>query len=110
MPGFDTELQTALILIALDFLLGVGAAFKLGTFRLTYIANFVRNDLLKVLVWAALHVAALFPQNISIVGLDLDQVADVVWIGVLAALVGSLLSSLRDLGLTLPDSISGKAP
>ncbi len=106
----DKQVKAVVILIAADLILGVLAAAKLGTFRLTYISNFLRNDVVgKVLPWFALYA---FGQTsgASVLGVDFGTIADAAFIGVTAALAGSLASSLKDLGIGLPDAIGGHAP
>lgn len=96
----------------LDFLLGLFAAFKANVFRLSYVADTFRNDVLgKILpyytLWAALHVTGI---DWSVGGLDVvEETAGAV---VIAALVGSVLNSLRDLGLLgdTPDALAGPDP
>lgn len=93
----DAKFETVGILIALDIILGIAAAFKLGTFRLSYLSDFLRNDVLgKVVPWAALYIGAKLG-NTAVIGVDLGKIADAAWVAVLAALVGSLASSLYDL-------------
>jgi apolipoprotein N-acyltransferase len=108
----DPTVRVIAVAWVLDFLLGVFAAFKAGTFRLSYVADTFRNDVIgKILpyytLWAALHVTGI---DWSIGGLDvIEEGAGALVIG---ALVGSILNSLRDLGLakTLPDTIAGPDP
>ncbi len=96
----------------LDFLLGLFAGIKAGEFRLSYIADTFRNDVLgKILpyytLWAMLHVTGI---DWSIGGLDVvEESAGGV---VIAALLGSVLNSLRDLGLftSASDTIAGPDP
>ena len=108
----DKQLGLVLFLIAADFVLGVLAAFNLGTFRLTYIANFAHNDLLKKVVpWFAVYALDKASHAANIVGpVDFSQVATAAFVAVVAAMVGSLLSSLNDLGLSLPPIVAGHAP
>lgn len=96
----------------LDFLLGLFSGIKAGEFRLSYIADTFRNDVLgKILpyyaLWGALHVTGI---DWSIGGLDvIEESAGAV---ILLALGGSIANSLRDLGLgkSLPDTIAGPDP
>ncbi len=101
----DDQTKTVLVLIVLDLVLGVCAAVKLGTFALSYIANFARNDVLaKVIPFFAVYSAGLVAPNVS-VGIDqanLANLSDLLFVAVAGALVGSLVSSLSDLGFPLP--------
>ena len=112
----DERVQIAFLLVILDLLLGVVAALYLRKFRLSYISDVLRNDVLfKVLPFFALYAGYKYAGNADIVipGLDLEVVMNASWAVVLAALVGSLVNSLRDLGLgasLLPDSVAGPDP
>jgi hypothetical protein len=99
----DTQLQTILLLVVLDLVLGVLAALKLGQFKLAYLANFARNDVLaKALPWAALDVGAVIAgsAHLLIPGFDLTNTAHAAFALVAAALVGSILGSVKELGLS----------
>jgi len=110
----DARVQTLLVLITLDIALGVVAAVKLGNFRLSFVGDFARNDLLgKVVPFAFIYAAYLYARNVDLVipGLDMEVVMNGVWAIVLAALVGSLLGSLKQLGLqALPEEMAGADP
>jgi hypothetical protein len=108
----DPTVRVIAVLWVLDFLLGLFAGIKAGEFRLSYIADTFRNDVIgKILpyytVWAAVHVTGI---DWSIGGLDVvEETAGAL---VIAAFLGSALNSLRDLGLgkSLPDTIAGPDP
>jgi len=110
----DVRVQTLLVLIALDLALGVIASVKLGNFRLSFVGDFARNDLLgKVAPFAVIYAGYIYARNVDLVipGVDMEVVMNGVWAIVLAALVGSLLGSLKDLGLQqLPAPIAGDDP
>lgn len=110
----DDRVEALLVLIALDFALGVIAAVKLGSFRLSYVADFARNDLLgKVAPFAVIYAGYKYAGSVDLVipGLDLELVMNGVWVIVLAALVGSVLNSIKDLGLSaLPEEVAGPDP
>jgi hypothetical protein len=108
----DKQLALVLFLIAADVVLGVLAAFKMGTFRLSYLSNFARNDLLgKVVPWFAVFALDKASHAANIVGpVDFSQVATAAFAAVTLAMGGSILSSLADLGLNLPVAIAGHAP
>jgi hypothetical protein len=106
----DSQLKAVAVLIAADLILGIIAAVSMHTFRLTYISNFLRNDVLgKVLPWFALFALGK-TSTASVAGVDFGTIADGAWIVALGALLGSLSSSLSDLGLPIPPAIGGHAP
>lgn len=106
----DGKVRTLFVLILLDLVLGIVTSIKTGEFRLSYLASFLRDDVLGKLVpyfalWSAFNLAG----DVEIPGLDLE-VAGAAVFGIIAlALVGSILGSLKELGLMsrLPDSIAG---
>lgn len=111
----DTRTQITLLLIALDVILGVAAAVAKGDFRLSFVGDFARNDLLgKVLPFFGLYGGYVYAKNADIVipGVDLEVIMNGAWAIVSAALVGSLLNSLKDLGLlsALTNTIAGNDP
>jgi hypothetical protein len=109
----DPAVQAAAVLVALDFVLGVSAALKSRTFRLSFLADVLRADVLgKLIPYYAVWVAAEVGGDFEIPGLDLGAVKAVAAIAVWAALSGSILNSLRDLGLwkSAPDALAGSDP
>jgi len=110
----DARVQTLLVLIALDIALGVVVSLKAGNFRLAFLADFARNDLLgKVVPFAFIYAAYKYASSVDLVipGVDMQVVMDGVWVITLAALVGSLLGSIKDLGLSaLPTPLAGDDP
>jgi hypothetical protein len=106
----DTQFQTVAALIVLDLILGVAAAAKTRTFQVAYLANFARNDVLgKVVPFFVIDSAAIVAggTNIFIPGVDLTNVAHGMFVLVTAAMVGSLLSSLKDLGFSTIPAAAG---
>jgi hypothetical protein len=104
------DFQTAIAVILLDVALGTIAALKKGKFRLSYFADFARNDVaFKLLPWVGIAFAAQLAgeQQIVIPGIDLGVIAGAFYVGIMAAWTGSLLSSMKDLGMPIPD-IPGK--
>lgn len=111
----DDKLVAALIAVALDFFLGVFAAIKMGTFRLSYVADFARNDLIfKLFPWMVFYILALVAGGVDIVipGLDLGFIAGTIYAGIMVAWVASILDSLKELGFpgakSLPMAIASK--
>lgn|SRR5574337_106837 len=117
----DTRVQILFLLVALDIVLGVIAAIfakgKAGQFGLSFLADFGRNDLLgKLLPFAVVYAGYKYASgaNIVIPGFDMQVAMDAMFALVLAALVGSLLGSLKQLNIPianqLPTSIAGSDP
>lgn len=101
----DMKLQIALVVVFVDFVLGCIVALKLGTFRLSYVADFCRNDLLyKLVPWGVIYIASKFAghQQLVIPGVDLGVAAGAVYATLIAAWTGSILSSLAQLGFATP--------
>ena len=98
----DDKLKAVLVLITVDFALGVIAAFKTKTFRLSFVADLARNDLLyKVVPWFVLYSGALVAgqQTILFDSITIGTAAGALYVLVVGALGGSIASSLLDLGL-----------
>lgn len=96
----DDKVIAAFLLVALDFVFGVAAAVKMGTFRFSYLSDFLRNDILfKLLPYYVLYVAALVAGGVDIVipGLDLGVIAGLAYATLVAAWVASILASLYQL-------------
>jgi hypothetical protein len=98
----DGKVEILAILVALDFLLGVIAAIKLRIFRLSYVSDFVRKDVIfKVGGYLLVYAGAVYAGEADIIidGLDLGVIAGAVYVVIVAAMVGSILNSLREIGL-----------
>lgn len=111
----DTRVQIALLVLVLDFGLGVIAAFLDPTqgFRLSFVGDILRTDVLgKILPFFLLYGAYLYADNADLVipGLDMEVLMNGAWGIVLLAIGGSILSSLDDLGLKLPTIVAGQDP
>ena len=103
----DLKLQTALVVVFIDFVLGIIAALKLGKFRLSYVGDLARNDVLfKLLPWMVVYIGAKFAghQQLVIPGIDLNVAADGLYVVIMAAWAGSLLASLAELGLPVTNA------
>lgn len=97
----DDKVVVIFVALALDFALGVIAALKVGNFRLSYVADFLRNDIaFKVVPYFVLYAGALVAggQDILIPGIDMGVLAGAAYVTVIGALVGSILKSVADLG------------
>lgn len=105
----DPGVRLAAILVALDFVLGVAAALKAGLFRVGWLSDFLRRDVLGKLVpyfavWAAVRLSG----DVQLGGVG--AIEETVNAALLLALSGSILNSLRDLGVmpsSTPDAVAG---
>jgi hypothetical protein len=107
----DPTVIALAVLVGLDLVLGVSAAVKNGVFRLSYVADVLRNDVLgKVIpyyaVWAAVHISG------DVMISDFGVIEETAGGLAVAAVGGSVFNSLRDLGLwdKAPDAIAGPDP
>lgn len=107
----DQKVQVAVLLVIADFVLGVAAAFKMNVFRLSYVADILRKDVLgKLVPYFLLYVLALVAGGIDIVipGFDFGVLAGVAYAALVLAMTGSILSSVRNLGVEeLPHTVAG---
>jgi hypothetical protein len=107
----DQQLVAVFALVGLDILLGVVAALvpsaaSAGKFNFNRIVDFLRDDVLeKVVPWAIIYVFAALYSGLGVLGVNLGDIANGIYVVMLAALVASLLTSLSDLGLPV-----GKIP
>lgn len=100
----DGYFQAVMVVIVVDVLLGIAAALKRREFKFSWLSAFARDDLLgKVFPWFIIYTAAKYAPNVAVVGIDLTSIEKVVWGAVVVALGGSLLSSLKDLGVPIPE-------
>ena len=90
------QIKWILILVAIDVLLGVIAALLKKDFRLGKVAGFMKKGVLGyVLGFAVLEmVAGALP--------SLMMIAQVAYVLIILALVGSILNNLGKMGLPLP--------
>lgn len=107
----DPTVRLVAALIVIDFVLGVAAGVKAKTFRLGWVSDFLRADVLgKVVpyfaVWGAVRVSG----DIELAGYGMIE--EVVGAAVVLALSASALNSLRDLNIlpaSAPDVVAGDA-
>lgn len=97
----DWQVKAFAVLITLDFILGIAASLKRGDFRLSYIASFLKDDVaFKLVPYMAVAGAAVVAGDTTIIfGLDLGDAAGAAAVALGAAWVGSIASSLLELGL-----------
>lgn len=100
----DQRVQIAFLILILDFVLGTVAALvdnKQG-FRLSFISDTLRTDVLgKMVPFFVLYGGYKYASGADLVipGLDMEVLMNAAWVVVLAAFGGSILNSLKDLGL-----------
>jgi hypothetical protein len=99
----DAQLKLVVVLIVADFIFGVGAALKLKTFNASYVATFARDDLLgKVVPWFALFAFGKVANGVALGPVGFGALADSTFVLVTGALVASVFSSLKELGVPVP--------
>ena len=95
-------------LVALDVILGVLSALRLGTFKFVIISDFLRADVLGKLlpyyaVWAAVHVTG------DVMLGDFGVIEETTGAAAVLALSASILNSLNELRLGSPEGASTSA-
>lgn len=96
----EGEVGLILALIGVDFVLGSLSALKRGQFRLSYVVDFLRNDVLfKVVPYFVVYAGALVTDGEDVIAgiIDLGDIAAGLLVGILAALAASILNSLAEL-------------
>lgn len=95
----DDQVAWLLVLIAADIALGVLAAIKVGNFRLSYLVDFLRNDVLfKVVPFFVVYGAMLATDGRDVIGpIDFGDISGSLFVGIVAALAASIFGSLREL-------------
>ena len=96
----DGKVEILVLLVALDFFLGVISALRRRTFRLAYVADFVRKDVIfKIGGYLGLYAGALYAGQADFVidGLDVGVLAGAAYAVILAAMVGSIANSVKEI-------------
>lgn len=94
------KLITILVLIAIDFIMGVVIAIKNGQFELSKIANFLNTSVLYFLGgYLLIGVAATVSDSIG------EEVVTAAWALLDATMVGFIISKAKQLGLPVPDKV-----
>lgn len=105
----DPTVITLAVLVGLDVVLGILAALKTKTFKFVLVSDFLRADLLGKLLpyyalWAAVHVGGDFMLG------DFGVIEETAGALAVAAIGASILNSVRDLGLSLPEVVAANDP
>jgi hypothetical protein len=98
--GHDDKVKWILVLIVADFILGVCAALVTKTFRLSYVSDLLRKDVLgKLIPWFVLYALGKVTTQKLPGGVTFATLADGAFGVIALALGGSILKSLAQLGL-----------
>ena len=106
----DPTVVALAVLVALDVILGVSAAIKVGAFKFVIVSDFLRADVLGKLVpyyavWAAVHIGG------DVEFGDFGVIEETVGALAIAAVGASVLNSLKEFGLSrLPDTVAADDP
>ncbi len=93
------KLISLLILISVDFILGVIVALKSGTFRLNKLASFLNTSVLGM-------VGGYFLVGImAVVEPSFAITVTASWVAIDAALVAMIINKLKALGLPMPEAV-----
>ena len=97
----DGKVEALVVLVMADILLGSIAALKVGNFRLSYVADFARNDVtFKVLPYFVVHSGAILVGQHDIMGVedfDWGLIAGGFYVFIIAALGSSIVNSLQEI-------------
>lgn len=102
----NDQFRTVFILLAADFVFGVGAAVKTRSFVVKRLADIGTDEGGKVLSWAALWTFGALTSGTAIAGVGFATIATGYFALVTASEVGSLFDSFQDLGLPIPPALA----
>lgn len=95
------RLSCLMVLIIANFLTGLAVSIKTSTFRLKELADMMTTRILPyVLGYMAVGVVALVDQTWLIA-------IPIVWGVILLTLVGAIIQNLKELGISLPNTLGG---
>jgi phage-related holin len=98
------KLTTLAALIVANFLTGLAVSIYSKTFRLKEVGAFLCTRVLPYLVsYGAVCV-------IAVVEPEWKTSVTIIWGIIIAALVGAILTNLKEMGIKLPDSLAGPPP
>jgi len=90
------KITTLVVLVILDFVLGIVVAAKKGKFSLAYFSNYLKTSVL-YMVGGYFTVGLLATVDTTFV-----PAVTAAWIGLDAALIGMITAKLSDLGVPMP--------
>lgn len=95
------KLSVLVAMIFANVLLGIAVSIYSRTFRLKAIADFLLS---RILPYIISYFAVVF---IAIVEPAWKIAVTIVWGIIIAALAGAILANLKEMGISLPDSLAG---
>jgi len=97
-----TKLSILMVMIVANFLIGVAISLYTGEFRLTAIADFMKNRIVPYCLgyFTVCLMALVMPAW--------KVMVPVVWGILLAALLFHILASLKEMGIKIPEILAGK--
>ncbi len=95
------KLTLLIVLIAANLLAGIAVSIYTRTFRLKQVGDFLIS---KVLPYVLSYFAVCF---IAVVEHSWMPAVTVVWGVILAALIGAILTNLKEMGINLPNILAG---
>lgn len=99
-----TKLSVLVAMIFANFVLGIAISIYTKTFRLKAVADFLVTRVLPyILSYFAVVVVAVVEPTWG-VGVTIT------WGVIIAALAGAILANLKEMGISLPDTLAGKKP
>jgi len=96
-----TKLTVLVALILANFILGIAVSIKSKTFRLKEVGDFMLSRVLPyILGYFAIGILA-------VVEPSWQAAVTVAWGVIVLALVGAIVSNLKEIGINVPDSLGG---
>lgn len=96
-----TKLTVLIALIAVNFILGLAVSVKSKTFRLKQVADFMVSRVIP-------YILGYFSVGIlAVVEPSWQHSVTVAWGVIILALIGSVITNLKEIGINLPDSVGG---
>ena len=96
-----TKLSILVAMIFANLITGVAVSIYTGTFRLKEVAGFL---LTRVLPYILSYFAVAF---VAVVETAWQPAITAVWAIIIAALAGAILANLKEMGINLPDFLTG---
>ena len=99
-----TKLSVLVAMIFANLILGIATSIYTKTFRLKAVGDFL---LTRVLPYILSYFAVVV---VAVVEPAWEVAVSIVWAVIIAALAGAILANLKEMGISLPESLAGKKP